>query len=77
MLVIGVRDKPMKMGKKVDGFSADTFGLNNEYGGNFKGGVPPLTGVRRGQSPLASHTICGFSDPAHTLWWVAEAFPLL
>ena len=40
------------------------FGLNNEYGGNFKGGVPPLTGIRRGQSPLAAYAICGFSDPA-------------
>ena len=27
--------KPMKMAKKVDGF-----GLNNDYGGNVKEGVP-------------------------------------
>ena len=46
-------------------------GLNNEYGGILKGGVPPLTGVRRGLCPLAAHVICGFSDPTHALWWVA------
>ena len=43
---------------------------------------PPLpesapAGVTRGRSPLSAHAICGFSDPAHALWWVAEAFPLL
>ena len=58
MLVIGVRHKPMKMAKEVDG---------NDYRRNFKGGVPPLIGVRRGRSPLA----------AHALWWVPEGFPLL
>ena len=66
----------MKMGKKLMVFRPP-YGLNNEYGGNFKGGVPPLTVVRRGRSPLAAHAICGFSDPAHALWWVPEAFPLL
>ena len=44
MLVIGVRNKPMKMAKKVDGFRLP-FGLNNKYGGNFKGGVPLLMGL--------------------------------
>ena len=34
-------------------------------------------GVTRGLSPLAAQAICGFSDPAHALWCVAEAFPLL
>ena len=42
------------------------FGLNNEYGGNFKGGCP-----------LTAHAICGFSDPVHAFCWVPEAFPLL
>ena len=40
MLVISVRDKPMKMGKKLMVFRPP-YGLNNEYGGNFKGGVFP------------------------------------
>ena len=47
MLVIGVRHKLISMTKKVDGFLAP-LGLNNDYGGNFKGGFPPLSGVRRG-----------------------------
>ena len=34
-------------------------------------------GVERGRSPLAAHAIGGFGDPAHEIWWVAEAFPLL
>ena len=56
MFVIGVRDKPMKMAKKIDGFSA-TFALNIEYEENVKRGVLPLMGV---------HAIWGFSDSAHT-----------
>ena len=39
------QDKAMKMALKVDGFSALPFALNIEYGGNFKGGVPPLMEV--------------------------------
>ena len=60
------------MATKVDGF-CPPFGLNNEYRGNFKAGVPPLPpppplmGDRRGHSPLAIHTIWGFSDPAHPM----------
>ena len=30
------------------------FVLNNEYGGDCKPGVPPLTGVGRGRSPLSA-----------------------
>ena len=45
MLAIGVRDKPMKMAKKFDGFTLP-FGLNNEYGGNFKVGVPRYGGSK-------------------------------
>ena len=30
-------------------------------------------GVGRGNSPLATHAIWGFSDPAHAIWWVAGA----
>ena len=26
-------------------------------------------------SPRLQHTIWNFSDPAHTIWWVAETFP--
>ena len=77
MLVIGVRDKPMKMGKKKLMVFRPPFGLNKSNGRILKGGVPPLTVVRRGLCPLAAHAICGFSDPAHALWWVPEAFPLL
>ena len=66
----------MKMGKKLMVFRAP-YGINNEYGGILKGGVPPLTGVRRGRSPLSGNEICVFSDPAHALWWEPEAFPLL
>ena len=43
------------------------FGLNNDYGGNFKGGVPPLMVVRRGHSPLTAHANGGFRDPAQAL----------
>ena len=53
------------------------FGLNNDYMGNLKGGVPLLMGVGRGRSPFAAHANCGFSDPPHALWWVPEAFLLL
>ena len=77
MLVIGVRDKPMKMGLKKLMVLRPLFGLNNEYGGNFKGRCLPLMGLGSGRSPLATHAIQGFSDPAHAIWWVAEAFPLL
>ena len=66
MFVIGVRDKPLKMDEKVDGFSA-AIGLNNEYRKNFKGGVPQLIGVERGLSPLAAHKNCGLSDPTNML----------
>ena len=38
------------------------FAPNIKQGGNFKGGV---------------HAIWGFSDLAHTIWWVVETFPLL
>ena len=68
LLVIGVRHKFMKVATKVAGF--DLLGLNNDYGRILKG-------VRRGLSPLAAHANCGFSDPAHALWWVPEVFPLL
>ena len=82
MLVIVVRDKPMKMAKKVDGFLAILWPKyrvrgGGGGGGDFKGGVPPLMGVGRERSLLAAHAICGFGDPAHAIWWVAEAFPLL
>ena len=52
MIVIGVRHKPMNVAKKLMVFRPP-FGLNNDYGGNFKGGVPPLM---RG-------SICGFFLP--------------
>ena len=44
VFVIGVMDKPMKMAKNVNGFSA---ALCPKYRlrGNFKGGVPLLMGV--------------------------------
>ena len=66
MLVIGVRHKPMKMAKTLMVLQPP-FGLNNDYG------CPPLMRVRRGLCPLAAHANFGFSDPAHTLWWVPEA----
>ena len=50
MLVISVRDKPMKMGKKLMAFRPP-FGLNNEYGGNFKGSCPPVNWGSKGASP--------------------------
>ena len=58
------------------------FGLNDEYGGSLKGGIPPLMGVHLQEvQPLAAHVNCGFtevvSEPAHVLWWVLGAFPLL
>ena len=77
MLLIGVRSKPMKIAKQVDGFFGLSFGLNNEYGGNFEGGFPPLMGVRRGMCSLTDLAICGFSDPTFVLCCVPEAFPLL
>ena len=39
----------------------------NIPGGNFKGGCPPLMGIRRGHSPLGAHANGGFSDLAHAL----------
>ena len=51
MLVIGVRDKPMKMLMVF----LSPFSLNNEYWGNFKGGVLQSIGVRRGLRPLAAN----------------------
>ena len=73
MVIVSVRDKPMKMSKKVDGFSA-AHALNMEYRGNFKGGVPSLMGLEGGTAPLSPRKFC---EPAHAIWWVAETFPLL
>ena len=57
MLVIGVRGKPMKMAKNVDGFQPP-FGQNNEYRGNFKGGCPPVNGGSKGTvSPHCLHSL--------------------
>ena len=69
------------------------FGLNNEYSigdfrvlvsklvevvlGMLKACVPSLMVVRRRHSPLTTHAIWQFSDPAHAIWWVPEALPLL
>ena len=50
MFVISIKDKPMKMAKNVDGFSA-AFAINNEHCGDFKEGVSLLTGVTE-TSPL-------------------------
>ena len=61
----------MNMAKNVD------VGLNNEYGGNLKGRCLLLDGGSKGAEPLTAHANCDFSDSAHTLWWVPEAFPLL
>ena len=38
------------------------FGLNNEYGRNFKVGCPPVNGGSKEVHP-PPHAICGFSDP--------------
>ena len=54
MLVISVRDKPMKIGKKLMVFRLP-YGLNNEYGGNFKLS-PPLTGGSKPTQFLVSVT---------------------
>ena len=66
MFLIVVRHKPMKLAKNVDGFSP---ALWPKYRGDFKGGCPPLNGGWKGVQPLAAHTIWGFSDPAHAIWW--------
>ena len=48
------------------------FGLNNNYGGNFKGGCQPVN-FEGGVAPSLP-TNFAFFDPAHMLWWVPEAF---
>ena len=69
MFVISVRDKPMKMGKKLMVFRPP-FALNNEYRGDFKGGCLPVNWGSKGAKPLAAHAICGLSD--HNIWPLPE-----
>ena len=76
LVIIDVRHKSMNMAKKLILFRPP-FGLNNDDGGDFKGGCPSVNGGSKRAVPLAAYANCGFSDPAHTLWWVPEAFPWL
>ena len=48
----------MKMGKKLMVFRPP-FGLNNEYGGNFKGGCPPVNWGSKGVAKVnGGQNIC-------------------
>ena len=50
------------------------FGLNNDYGGGFERGYPPVNwGLKRAQPPRRPPNL-RFCNPAHALWWVPEAF---
>ena len=51
MLVMGVRHKPMKMAKKRLMVFQLPFGLNNDYGGNFKGRCLPINGGSKEVQP--------------------------
>ena len=48
------------------------FALNNAYVGNFKGGVLPLMGLKKGAGPLPPTQFGGSSDSTHAICWVAE-----
>ena len=63
----------MKMAKKKLMVFRLPFGLNNDYGGNFKGGCPPLTGVRRGLCTSLPTQFAVSVIHAHALWWTPEA----
>ena len=66
----------MKMGKMLMVF-LPPYGLNNEYGGNFKVGCPPVNcGSKREKPPRRPRFLC-FCDPAQALWGVPEELPLL
>ena len=50
MFVIGVRDKPMKMAKRLMVFRPP-FALNIKYRGNFKGGVSVIRSLKGAHPP--------------------------
>ena len=77
MFVIGVSDKPMKMAKTVDGFSAALCPKYRVQWKLFLKGDPPVNGGLKGAQPPCHPRNLRIQLPAHAIFCAAETFLLL